>query len=221
MSTVLSRKEAVGERYALESMRHAQQMTWKAIDKIARVITPGMRESEAQVRGKEILAALGMDRIWHPLLIRFGGNTLKTFKQRSDGDPELGADDIFFIDMGVVWQGHEGDAGATFTTGSDPEMIACAAAAKELFNRVESFWRSERVSGVALYDFAAAQALAMGWTLNLDIKGHRVSDFPHAIYRGGDLGDLDQYPNTGLWILEIQLAHPERPFGAFYEDLLI
>ena len=61
--------------------------------------------------------------------------------------------------MGVVWQGHEGDAGATFTTGSDPEMMACAAAAKELFNRVESSWRSERVSGVARYDFAAAQAL--------------------------------------------------------------
>jgi hypothetical protein len=61
----------------------------------------------------------------------------------------------------------------------------------------------------------------MGWTLNLDIKGHRVSDFPHAIYRGGDLGDLDQYPNGGLWILEIQIAHMERPFGAFYEDLLI
>lgn len=56
MSTVLSSKETVGERYELETMRHAQQMTWKAIDQIARVITPGMRESEAQLRGKEILA---------------------------------------------------------------------------------------------------------------------------------------------------------------------
>ncbi|NUT77936.1 aminopeptidase P family protein [Pseudomonas sp. C1C7] len=221
MNTVLKNKEAVGEHYQLETMRYAQQMTWKAIERIAAVITPGMHESEAQLRAKEILAELGMDRIWHPLLVRFGANTLKTFKQRSEGDPVLGEDDIFFIDMGVVWQGHEGDAGATFTTGSDPQMAACAAAAKELFDRVERFWRSERVCGVALYDFAAAQANAMGWKLNLDIKGHRVSDFPHAIYRGGDLGDLDQYPNNGLWILEIQLAHPERPFGAFYEDLLI
>ena len=221
MTMALSGKEAVGERYDLESMRHAQQMTWKAIDQIARVITPGMRESEAQLLGKQVLSELGMDRIWHPLLVRFGANTLKTFKQRSDGDPQLGEEDIFFIDMGVVWQGHEGDAGATFTTGSDPQMIACAAAAKDLFDRVESFWRSERVSGVALYDYAAAQATAMGWRLNLDIKGHRVSDFPHAIYRGGDLGDLDRCPTTGLWILEIQITHPERPFGAFYEDLLI
>jgi Xaa-Pro aminopeptidase len=202
-------------------MRYAQQMTWKAIEQIARVISPGMRESEAQLLGKQILSELGMDRIWHPLLIRFGANTLKTFKQRSDGDPELGEEDIFFIDLGVVWQGHEGDAGATFVTGSDPGMIACALAAKELFNRVESFWRSERVSGVALYDYAAAQAQAMGWTLNLDIKGHRVSDFPHAIHRGGDLGNFEHSPNAGVWILEIQIAHPERPFGAFYEDLLI
>lgn len=53
MTMALSGKEAVGERYQLESMRHAQQMTWKAIDQIARVITPGMRESEAQSLGKQ------------------------------------------------------------------------------------------------------------------------------------------------------------------------
>lgn len=221
MTIALSGKEAVGEHYTLETMRHAQQMTWKAIEQIARIISPGMRESEAQLRGKQILSELGMDRIWHPLLIRFGANTLKTFKQRSDGDPVLRDEDIFFIDMGAVWQGHEGDAGATFTTGSDLEMIACAAASRELFNRVEGFWRSERISGMELYSYAADQAQAMGWKLNLDIKGHRVSDFPHAIHRGGDLGDLDKCPTTGLWILEIQIAHPERPFGAFYEDLLI
>ena len=60
-----------------------------------------------------------------------------------------------------------------------------------------------------------------GWQFNLDIKGHRVSDFPHAIYRAGDLGDFAQCPASGLWILEIQIAHPSRPFGAFYEDLLV
>ena len=221
MTTAAHSKEAVGEHYSLESMRYAQQRTWQAINEIARVITPGMIESEAVAQGKRVLAELGMDRIWHPLLIRFGANTLKTFKQRSDGDPVLGDDDIFFIDMGVVWQGHEGDAGTTFTTGADPQMRACAGAAKTLFDQVESFWRSERVCGVALYDFARAQAQSMGWKLNLDIKGHRVSDFPHAIYRGGDLGDFAECPNTGLWILEIQLAHPDLPYGAFHEDLLI
>jgi len=31
---------------------------------------------------------------------------------------------------------------------------------------------------------------------------------------------IDQSIPSGLWILEIQIAHPSEPFGAFYEDLL-
>ncbi|WP_281686580.1 M24 family metallopeptidase [Pseudomonas citronellolis] len=220
MNTAVYAKEAVGANYAPELMKYAQARTWEAVDAIAAAIRPGMSESEATAIGKQVLAELGMERIWHPLLIRFGANTLKTFKQRSDGDPVLGEHDIFFIDMGVVWRGHEGDAGATFVVGDDPEMASCAAAARELFQRVEAHWRDTRCSGVALYDFAHAQAEALGWKLNLDIKGHRVSDFPHAIYRAGDLGDYAEHPNGGLWILEIQIAHPHKPYGAFYEDLL-
>lgn len=219
--TAISAKEAVGQSYDLETMQYAQQMTWRAIGEIASKIQPGMLESEAQSLGERILAEMGMPRAWHPLLIRFGTNTLKTFKQRSDGDSPLGDDDIFFIDMGAVWNGHEGDAGATFTTGHDPEMVACAAAAKTLFDRVHAYWKAEGASGQALYHYAEMQAIQMGWVLNLDIKGHRVSDFPHAIYKAGDLGDFAARPNSGLWILEIQIAHPSRPFGAFFEDLLI
>ncbi|WP_395611031.1 M24 family metallopeptidase [Pseudomonas sp. B22129] len=213
-------KEAVGAAYSIDAMRHAQAMTWQAIDNLAQRIRPGMLESEARELGKQLLAELDTQRIWHPLLVRFGANTLKTFKQRSDGDPVLGENDIFFIDMGAVWHGHEGDAGATFSTGTDPDMIACASAAKELFDRVQSRWKNERVVGLDLYRYAEEQARAMGWQLNLDIKGHRVSDFPHAIHRGGDLGDFEHTPNAGLWILEIQIAHPSKPYGAFYEDLL-
>lgn len=217
----VSAKEAVGELYDIESMKHAQQMTWQAIQKMSVLIKPGMRESEARELGKKNLAELDTQRIWHPMLIRFGANTLKNFKQPSDGDPVLGENDIFFIDMGAVWQGHEGDAGETFTTGDDPEMSACAAAAKILFTRVENQWKTHRVAGQALYAYAQEQATAMGWNLNLDIKGHRVSDFPHAIYRGGNLGDFETTPGAGLWILEIQIAHPSKPYGAFFEDLLV
>jgi len=214
-------KEAVGQAYDIESMKYAQQMTWRAIEQMGLLIKPGMRESEAQVLGKQVLADLDTQRIWHPLLIRFGANTLKTFKQQSEGDPVLGEDDIFFVDMGAVWQGHEGDAGATFTTGSDPDMLACAAASKTLFGRVEQYWKTHGAVGQALYSYAQQQAIEMGWELNLNIKGHRVSDFPHAIYRGGNLGDFDATPNAGLWILEIQIAHPTKPYGAFFEDLLV
>ena len=80
--------------------------------------------------------------------------------------------------------------------------------------------RNEQVVGLELYRYVQEQAQAMGWVLNLKIKGHRVSDFPHAVHRGGDLGDFEHYPNQGLWILEIQIAHPDLPYGAFFEDLL-
>ncbi|WP_322012165.1 M24 family metallopeptidase [Paraburkholderia sp. J12] len=213
-------KQAVGEHFSLAAMEHARAMTWKAVEQIAQAVRPGMRESEASLQGKAILETLGMDRIWHPVLVRFGENTLRTFKERSAGDPVLGDDDIFFVDLGVVWGGHEGDAGATFVTGSDPAMHDCARAAKTVFDEVEAHWRATGCSGIALYDYAAERAEAHGWRLNVDIKGHRVSDFPHAIYKAGNLGDFDAAPAAGLWILEIQIAHPTRPFGAFYEDLL-
>lgn len=215
------KQQAVGSRYVLDSMKFARDKTWEVVDRLGQIIQPGMLESEATAACKKLLGEFGMERIWHPILVRFGENTLKTFKERSNGDPRLNDDDIFFIDIGVVWNGHEGDSGATFVVGNDAEMKACADAAKAVFDDVERHWRTTGASGKALYDYAAQCAAALGWRLNLDIKGHRVSDFPHAIYKAGDLGDFDACPDAGLWILEIQLAHPTRPFGAFYEDLLV
>ena len=86
---------------------------------------------------------------------------------------------------------------------------------------MEAHWRTTRCSGKALYDFAEQVAVKHGWRLNVEIRGHRVSDFPHAIYKAGDLGDFEDVPQVGLWILEIQIAHPSKPYGAFYEDLLV
>ena len=164
---------------------------------------------------------MGMDRIWHGIIIRFGRSTLKIFKQQIDPDNVLLDDDIFFIDLGIVWDGHEGDAGDTFVVGNNARKQACAEAARQLWQEVADKWRRERLAGPALYQYAAERAEAMGWRLNLDIKGHRVSDFPHAIYKAGSLGDFAQCPDTGLWILEIQIADPSGEFGAFYEDLLV
>ena len=214
-------KEAVGTNYVLQSMRTARDRTWEVIHEVAARIEPGMLESEATAHCKTVLNDFGIDRIWHPVLVRFGPNTVKTFKERSDGDPRLDENDIFFLDLGVVWEGHEGDAGATFVVGHDDTMKECAAAAKSVFDEVEGQWRTAKMGGRELYDFAATCASKLGWTLNLDIKGHRVSDFPHAIYRAGDLGDYEDHPNPGLWILEVQIAHPSLPYGAFYEDLLV
>lgn len=214
-------QEAVGARYRLASMLHARERSWAAVERIASAVRPGMREGDACDRATAILREMGMQRIWHQTLVRFGEGTLKTFKERIDPDRVLGERDIFFIDIGTVWDGHEGDAGATYVVGDDAGMRACAEAARTLWHDVAGRWRSHGVGGQALYAYAAERAEAMGWRLNLDIKGHRVCDFPHAIYRAGDLGDFADCPQAGLWILEIQIAHPTRPFGAFHEDLLV
>ncbi|MFT3800424.1 MAG: M24 family metallopeptidase [Burkholderiaceae bacterium] len=212
--------EAHGEAFSLASMRYAQQQSWTAVRRIAEAMRPGLKQSEAVGIAARVLEQLGMDRIWHPTLVRFGEDTLKIFRESSDPDAVLGESDIFFVDIGPVWDGHEGDAGDTFVVGDDARMRACAEAARTLWSEVSERWRRDGLAGTELYRFAAQRAEEMGWRLNLDIKGHRVCDFPHALYKAGSLGDFGRCPTTGLWVLEIQIADPSRPFGAFYEDLL-
>ncbi len=201
-------------------MQRARERTWAALHGIRERMHPGISEDEAKLVAGEVFRELGVERLWHPLLIRIGANTTKTYRQRSDPGVRLGENDSYFIDLGLVFDGHEGDVGDTVVVGDAPARQACADAARTLFGEVANAWRARHLSGQALYAFAAERARAMGWRFNHAIKGHRVSDFPHSIHKGGDLGDLAAAPNSGLWILEIQIAHPTEPFGAFYEDLL-
>lgn len=214
-------REAVGRRFDAASMARAREQTWVALQGIRERMHPGISEAQARQAAVEVFEQLGVERLWHPVLVRIGPNTLKTYRQKSDPDVRLGENDSYFIDLGLVFDGHEGDVGDTFVVGHAPERQACAEAARNLFRTVAEAWRLRGMSGEALYAFAAEQARAMGWRLNHAIKGHRVSDFPHALHKGGDLGKLDITPSSGLWILEIQIAHPTEPFGAFYEDLLM
>jgi len=215
------RQEAVGKRFSLPAMVKARDLTFDAVNAIARAIEPGMTEAEAYALAQDALERMGMERLWHRTIIRFGEGTLKTFKAHSEPERRLRQNDLFFVDLGVVWDGHEGDAGDTFVVGDDPEMAACAQAARDLWLKVATRWRQDQLGGESLYRYAAECAEAAGWRLNWWVKGHRVSDFPHAIYKAGALGDFDACPKAGLWILEIQIAHPTRPIGAFYEDLLV
>jgi len=212
-------QEAVGDRFDPQQMLRARERTWAALHGIRERMRPGMSEDEAKAEAAEVFRALGMERLWHPVIIRIGRNTTKTYRERSE-PVRLGENDIYFIDLGLVFEGHEGDVGDTFVVGHAPERQACAEAARELFRVTADAWRNQGLSGEALYAFAEQQAQAMGWRLNHEIKGHRVSDFPHSVHKAGDLGEYGEAPSSGLWILEIQIAHPTEPYGAFYEDLL-
>ncbi len=212
--------ERTGAGYRREALLRAQAKTWEAVHAIGRRVRPGMRESEAKALAGEVLAELGYQRRWHPDIVRVGPNTCLMWKERSPVDAILGENDLFFVDLGAVWESHEGDAGTTFVVGEDETMQACAAACRELWDRVAAAWRELRPTGRELYAFAKREATAMGWEFNHDVKGHRVGDFPHAIYKAPDLGTIGHEPGDALWILEIQIRHPERPIGAFHEDLL-
>jgi len=212
-------QEAVGTRFDASRMLHARERTWAVLQGIRERMRPGISEDEAKAEAADVCRALGMERLWHPVIVRIGPNTTKTSRERSE-PVRLGENDIYFIDLGLVFDGHEGDVGDTFTVGHAPEQQACADAARELFHLTADAWRTRGFTGEALYAFAEQQAQTMGWRLNHEIKGHRVSDFPHAVHKAGDLGEYGERPSGGLWILEIQIAHPTEPYGAFFEDLL-
>ena len=50
--------------------------------------------------------------------MRFGSNTTKNFDDPSEPGVVLGENDIFFIDIGPIFDGCEGDAGDTVAVGT-------------------------------------------------------------------------------------------------------
>lgn len=217
-----SKIEGVGPAYTAEQMLKVRALTRQAIDEIAARVKPGMVEEDAVEMAQDVLADLGMVRGWHDVYVRFGTNTTKTFGQASDPGVVLGTDDIFLIDIGPVFQVWEGDGGDTYVTGSHPGKARAAADARRLFHVVRKKWEAERLSGRALYEFAQAEAEAMGWALNMDLSGHRVSEFPHEVHHAGPMAEVDFTPTGGpLWVLEIHIRHPQEAYGAFFEDMLL
>ncbi len=206
--------------FNLETYREARERTWLAIVEIREQITVGMQEEAALQIFKKILTDIGFEKHWHSPKIRFGSNTLKKFSEPSDPGKVLQANDIYFVDIGPVWKGYEGDAGTTITVGDDEEMQNCARAAKEIFDLTQQHWEKTQCRGPELYQIAEKLAQDRGWVLNLEVNGHRLSDFPHQVYFRKGLTHISFAPKAWAWVLEIQIRHPTRALGAFYEDIL-
>jgi methionyl aminopeptidase len=229
MTTVLPAKtltdvgtvEGTGSDFALEGFMAVRARTRKAVHMIAEQITPGMSEVQAKEIARSTLSDLGMRRGWHHIIVRCGTNTTKDFMERSEPGVVLGDDDIFFVDIGPVYGDFEGDAGDTFVFGDNPLHLKAKVDAREIWEIVRAKWFAENLSGRELYDFAIDTTESMGWKLNMDLSGHRLSDYPHSAHYDGPLAEVDFKPNPNLWVLEIAIAHPDMTFGAFYEDLLL
>ncbi|MDN6859246.1 M24 family metallopeptidase [Pseudomonas sp. CAN2814] len=214
--------EKTGLSYNAQTMLEARARAWAVIDELGTRVQPGMSEADCRALLRTILKAHGLLRGWHEAVVRVGRNTLKEYGNPSEADVVLGADDLFFVDIGPVFGAAEADAGKTFVVGQDADMLRAATDVKTLWNDVRALWQSEHITGAELYRFAERQAQEMGWELNLKrMSGHRIGDFPHEPCFDGLLSEVDIHPTSGLWILEMHIRHKTRPFGAFYEDLLV
>ncbi|WMD21720.1 M24 family metallopeptidase [Achromobacter seleniivolatilans] len=212
--------EQVSERFTMAGILAARQRSITAVHDIAALMTPGITTREAITIADRYLQQMGASHNWHPTYVRFEADTQSPAVQETDFARTLREGDIFVIDIGPVWDGYEGDYGDTFVMGADADRQRCAHAAREVFKRTRLAWL-DGLTGAALYDQAEIYAQEHGCALVRDIAGHRVSDFPHALYGKHRLSQADFIPGDGIWVLEIQVRDLVLPIGAFYEDVLL
>jgi Xaa-Pro aminopeptidase len=199
----------------------AQDKLKQGVEFLASKIKPGMTEAEALILANEIFKSLNYEKYWHAPKIRFGSNTLKSFSEISDSTVHLDDDDMFFLDFGVVFQGHESDYGRTFILGKNHQYEALKNYSEKLFQTIKNAWTEEHLSGVDLYKLAATEAAKNNYIFNLrDGTGHRIGDFPHHVHFRGDLAEVNFNPTPNRWILEVQIQDPKTNRGAFFEDIL-
>jgi hypothetical protein len=212
--------EKVGPRYSLDGMLAAREKSIRALAAIASQLKVGMTTGEALEMAARQLQAMGASHTWHPTYIRFGADTVRPPREGIDRQRRLRANDIAVVDLGPVWDGYEGDYGDTFVFGDGPLHQACTTALHEVFDETRQAWL-RGLTGRELYDFAEHSAASKGWRLARNLAGHRLADFPHALFESKELADLEIPPSEMAWVLEIQLCHPTEPVGGFFEDMLM
>lgn len=213
--------QGVSEKFNFEKYMNARKVARRIALLLASHIDVGMSEDEGHEIIEELMKKNGVEKKWHPTKFRIGKNTLKSFREKSEPDVKVQEEDIFFLDIGPVIENQEADFGQTFTVGQNPEYSKIQRATKKVFDQTAALWKAEKLTGQALYDKAEEFAKAEGYVLNDKMAGHRLGDFPHALYNKGSLKNFEETPKENLWVLEIHLRHPEKEFGAFFEDILI
>jgi hypothetical protein len=206
---------------------------FKAVEK-NNLIVPG--KSEAQLNNEITQLArdkFGIEKHWHKKIVRSGINTLSIY---NDNPPDqiLRADDIVFIDFGIVADGWESDFARTYVLGNNARKI-------KLKNDVEKAWyetqewfhKQKQVKASELFAFTRTKAREYGWTSAGEIAGHIVGKFPHEQPADPKSLELDVHPDNNSdmfltdangdkrhWILEIHFVDKENKIGGYFEQLL-
>lgn len=214
-------EEAVGEGFSTAHQHEAQRVTWRVLEQTAQNVRPGHCVADVRALLERAMAEHGVDKAWHPPQLRLGASTCCPFNAAALSKAPLEEEDIFFLDLGLIVQGHEGDCGRTFTLGDNAEMQRCAADAQRMHAEGVAKWCDTQCTGKALYAWARERASELGWQLALHhADGHRIGDLPHRRFFKGNLAGRSYTPASERWIFEVQLLDPQRRFGAFYEDML-
>lgn len=211
--------QSFGENFDLQKLLRARDVARDITYELSSHIRPGMTEDDAHRLYKELTKKYPVEKQWHPPKLRFGPNTLKTFKEVSD-PYVLKEEDIYYIDIGPVVEGHEADYGETFVVGNIYEHKLIADSSVKVFHEVGQHWLKSRPNGNELYLFAKERANHYGFRLDLGSDGHRLGDFPHHVHFKGSLAEVNESIIPDAWILEIQLTSRDGKYGAFFEDLL-
>ncbi len=213
--------EGVGKAFDLSQYMDTRMQTKLIVEKFKTKLAPGMNEEQ----GHEVLESLMKDffvtKKWHPTKFRIGSNTVKSFREKSDPGISLKKDDICFVDIGPVINNHEGDYGETIVLGNSEEHKFLKNSVKEIFDFTKTQWKEFKLSGEDLYKIAEKKADEIGVSLNPKMQGHRLGDFPHALFFKGSLGETKSKVSPNLWVLEILIQNKEGTLGAFHEDILI
>lgn len=212
--------ENLGSQFLMSKYLEARERAIKAVHLVSNIIKPGMTEKEAHLILIEELNKLGVEKFWHPSKLRMNVNSTLNFSDPST-ETKLSEDDLYFIDIGPVFLNHEGDYGETFVFGNNPDLLHLKKSTRVLFELVAAAFKEKKYTGVELYQLADREAQKMGLKLNSNMYGHRLGDFPHALYYRGDLGEFDSIPMPYLWVLEIHLIDEKIKRGAFFEDILV
>jgi Xaa-Pro aminopeptidase len=213
--------ERLGERHDHAILLEGRRRAIAAVRDLARQVAPGMSEEEGLGLARLALRAQGFESDWVEPTLRFGANTLKGYAEPPEPGVVLAPDDVWFVDVGPLWKGHECDYADTFVVGDDPGRRRLVGDLRAIFDGTSRHLRETRATGAALYRFAAAEAAARGWQLDLEMAGHRLGVHPHAAVHDGTLARAEFTPSAGIWMLEIQIRHPDKPYSAFFEDLLL
>jgi methionine aminopeptidase len=211
--------QSFGESFDRKKFFYARDVARDLTFELSSHIRPGMTENDAHQLYKQLCQKYPIQKQWHPPKIRLGPNTLKSFYDESVPHT-LGEEDIFFIDIGPVVDGHEADFGETFSLGNLFEHKRIIECSHKVFNEVRLHWMKSRSEGEALYEFAKSRASHYGYRLNMGSDGHRIGDFPHQVFFKGSMIECSEAIVPDAWILEIHLETMNRSQGAFFEDVL-